>query len=161
MTGLAIAFLAGGPAAAIIAEHAAYSTAARTAYAQRPWHQTPAVLLASAPSSWYSKYAAPVRARWTAPDGTRRTGTVSVSWGAKASSSVMVWVDASGRLTGPPLRPSQARGQAVLAAVLAPIVLGLLLLCVGGLAHYALGRRRMAAWDFDWQVTEPQWTRRH
>ncbi len=79
----------------------------------------------------------------------------------KAGSSVMVWVDASGRLTGPPLRLSQARGQAVLAAVLAPIVMGLLLLCVGGLDHLALGRRRMAAWGFDWQITEPQWTRRH
>jgi len=38
VTGLAIAFLAGAPTAAIIAEPAAYSTAARTAYAQRSWH---------------------------------------------------------------------------------------------------------------------------
>jgi hypothetical protein len=73
----------------------------------------------------------------------------------------MVWVDASGRLTGLPLRLPQARGQAVLAAVLAPIVLGLFLLGMSALAHYALGRRRMAAWEFDWQITEPQWTRRH
>jgi hypothetical protein len=58
------------------------------------------------------------------------------------------------------MRLSQARGQAVLVAVLAPIVLGLLLLGVGLLAHYALGQRRMAAWGFDWQVTEPRWTRR-
>jgi hypothetical protein len=160
VSGLAVAFLAGAPAAAVAAEHSAYSAAARTAYAQRSWHQTSAVLLASAPSSWHSKYGAPARVRWSAPDGTRRTGTVSVSWGAKAGSSAMVWVDASGRLTGPPLRLSQARGQAVLAAVLAPIVLGLLLLCAGGLAHLALDRRRIAAWDFDWQLTEPRWTRR-
>lgn len=65
------------------------------------------------------------------------------------------------RAAGLPLRFSQARGQAVLAALLAPIVLGLLLLCVAGLAHSALGQRRMKAWDFDWQITEPQWTRRH
>ncbi len=161
VSALAVAFLAGAPVAAVGAEHAAFGVAVRTAYAQRSWHRIPAVLLASAPASWGGKYGSWVRARWAVPGGRRRTGTVSVSWGAKAGSTVMVWVDASGRLTGPPLRLSQARGQAVLAAVVAPIVLGLLLLCVGGLAHLALGRRRMAAWDFDWQITEPQWTRRH
>jgi hypothetical protein len=161
VSGLVVAFLAGAPVAAVAAGHAAFSAAARTAYAQRSWHQTPAVLLASAPASWDSKYGSSVRVRWAAPGGTRRAGTVPVPWGAQAGSTVMVWVDASGRLTGPPLRLSQARSQAVLAAVLAPIVLGLLLLCVGGLAHLALGRRRMAAWDFDWQITEPQWTRPH
>ncbi len=72
----------------------------------------------------------------------------------------MVWVDAAGRLTGPPLQLSQARGQAALAAVLAPIVAGLIVLCVGQLAHSLLGRRRLAAWDADWQATEPLWTRR-
>jgi hypothetical protein len=158
--GLAVAFLAGAPVAATAAGHAAFTVGARAAYAQRSWHQTPAVLLASAPSSLGNKYGAPVRVRWAAPDGTWRTSTVSVPWGAKAGSTVMVWVDASGRLTGLPLRLSQARGQAMLAALLAPIALGLLLLCAGGLAHYALGRRRMAAWGFDWQITEPRWTKR-
>jgi len=118
------------------------------------------VLLGGAPSSWYGKYGAPVRVRWAAPDGTPHTGTITVAWGANTGSTVMVWVDASGRPAGPPLRLSQARGQTVLAAVLAPIMLGLLLLCAGGLAHTALARRRMKAWDFDWQITEPQWTRR-
>jgi hypothetical protein len=158
--GLAVAFLAGAPVAAVTAWHVAGGAAARTASGQRSWHQTPAVLLASASASLGSKYGAPVRVSWAAPGGTRRTSTVPVPWGAKAGSTVMVWVDASGRLTGLPLRLSQARGQAVQAAVLAPIVLGLLLLCAGGLAHDALDRRRMAAWDFDWQITEPQWTRR-
>lgn len=158
--GLAVAFLAGAPVAANAAGHAVFTAAARTASAQRSWHQAPAVLLASASSSLGNRYGAPVRVRWAAPGGGRHTSTVSVPWGAKAGSTVMVWVDASGRLTGLPLRLSQARGQAVLAAVFAPLVLGLLLLCAGGLAHCALGRRRMAAWGFDWQITEPRWTRR-
>jgi hypothetical protein len=118
VSGLAVAFLAGVPVAAVGAEHAAFSAATRTAYAQRSWHQTPAVLLASAPSSSDSKYGTPVRARWAAPHGARRTGTVTVVWGAKAGSTVMVWVDASGRLTGPAAaafpgpRPGCARGRA-------------------------------------------------
>jgi hypothetical protein len=47
-----------------------------------------------------------------------------------------------------------------MAAVLGPVVLGLLLGCACLLAGGALGRRRMAAWDADWQATEPLWTRR-
>jgi hypothetical protein len=68
----------------------------------------------------------------------------------------MVWADAAGRLTGPPL---QVRGQAFLAAVLAPVLLGEMLLAAGQLAHFLLGRRRLAAWDAAWRATGPQWTR--
>lgn len=39
-----------------------------------------------------------------------------------------------------------------------PLVLGLILLGAGFSVHVMLGRRRLAAWDADWQVTEPQWT---
>ena len=127
--GLAVLFLVMAPFAATAAWHMAYSFGTRTAHVQRSWHQAPAVLLASAPSSWESKYGNPVRVRWVAPDRPPRTGTVSVPWGARAGSTVTVWVDASGRLTGLPLRLSQVRGQAVLAAVLAPVVLGILLAC--------------------------------
>jgi len=65
-----------------------------------------------------------------------------------------------GQLTGPPLQLSQARAQAVLAALLASIGAGLIVLCAGQLAHALLGRRRLAAWDADWQATEPLWTGR-
>ena len=60
-------------------------------------------------------------------------------------------------LTGQPrLQQSQVRGQAALATTL---TVGFILLCAGLLAHAMLGRRRMAAWDADWRVTEPQWTK--
>jgi hypothetical protein len=72
---------------------------------------------------------------------------------------VRVWVGAAGRLTGPPLLPSQVTGQAFLAAVLAPILFGEVLLVAGQLAHYLLGRRRLAAWDAEWRATGPQWSR--
>ncbi len=159
--GLVVTFLAGAPLAAVTVGHFAYSTASRTAYAQQAaWHRVPAVLLATVPASGYDRYQATVRARWTAQDGTRHTGMIPVPLGATAGHTVMVWVDAAGRLTGPPLQLSQVRGQAALAAMLAPIAVGLVLLCAGALAHSVLGRRRLAAWDADWQATEPQWTRR-
>src|SRR6266536_3767958 len=51
------------------------------------------------------------------------------------------WTDASGRLTGPPLRQATAVDRGVAAAVLAALILGLLLLGAGTLAHRALTRR--------------------
>jgi hypothetical protein len=45
----------------------------------------------------------------------------------------------------------------VLAAAVAPVVLGLLLF-TGQLTHFLLGRRRLAAWDAEWRATGPQWT---
>ncbi|HXZ75724.1 MAG TPA: hypothetical protein VEH31_33315 [Streptosporangiaceae bacterium] len=158
--GLAVAFLAGAPLAAAIAGHLTDAYGARTAHAQQAaWHQVPAVLLATAPTTGYTGYLPQVRARWRAPDGARRTGTVPAQPGERAGSTVMVWADAAGRLTGPPLQAQQVRGQAFLAAVLAPVLLGEMLLAAGQLAHYLLGRRRVAAWDAEWRVTGPQWTR--
>ena len=159
--GLAIAFLAGGPLAAVAARHAVYSAGSRTAHAQQAtWRQVPAVLLATAPAAGFRQDQVTVPARWTGPDGTRHTGTVPVPAGTRAGRAVMVWVDAAGRLTGrPPLQLSQVRGQAALAAMFTPLAVGFILLCAGLLVHAMLGRRRLAAWDTDWQVTEPQWTK--
>jgi hypothetical protein len=78
---------------------------------------------------------------------------------APAGGTVRVWVDEAGRLTGPPLQPSLIRGQAVLAAILAALVFAIIVVCVGLLAHVALDRRRLAAWDAEWRATGPQWTR--
>lgn len=157
---LAVAFLAGAPLAAVAAGHFSYGLISRSAHAQQAArHQVPAVPLTAIPADVYG-YQAMVRASWTAPDGTRRTGMVPAPPVAQAGGTVRVWVDAAGRQTGPPLQPSQVRAQVALTAILAPVVVGLVLLCAGQLAHSALGRRRLAAWDADWQATGPQWTRR-
>jgi hypothetical protein len=158
--GLTVAFLAGAPLVAVTAGQAAYGIGARTAHAQQAaWHRVPAVLLADAPTFSYPVDQPIVRGGWTAPDGARRTGMVPAPPGASAGGTVPVWVDAAGRLTGPPLEPLQVRGQAVVAAILAPLVLGEVLLSAGLLAHYLLGRRRLAAWESDWRAVGPQWTR--
>lgn len=158
--GVTIAFLAGAPFAAAAAWQATYSYGARRAHVQQAaWHRVPAVLLTSAPSTG-DGYQATVRARWRAPDGRRRTGSIPAPPVARPGATVMLWVDATGRLTGPPLQPSQVQGQAVLAAVFATLGVGLLVLCAGQLAHYLLERRRLAAWDAEWRATGPQWTRR-
>ena len=159
--GLAVAFLAGAPLAAVAARHAVYSAASRTAHAQQAtWRQVPAVLTATAPPAGFRQDQVTAPARWTAADGTRHTGAVPAPPGTRAGHAVMVWVDAAGRLTGrPPLQLSQVRAQAALATMFTPLAAGFILLCTGLLVHAVLGRRRLAAWDTDWQVTEPQWTK--
>ena len=162
MGGLVVAFLAGAPLAAVAAGHAAYSAGSRTAHAQQAtWRQVPAVLAATAPAAGFRQDHVTVPASWTAPDGARHAGTVLALPGTRAGRTVMVWVDAAGWLTGhPPLQLAQVRGQAALATMLTPLAVGFIVLCAGLLAHAVLGRRRLAAWDTDWQVSEPQWTKR-
>ena len=84
-SGLVVAFLAGAPLAAVVGGHAAYRSAARIAHTQQAaWHQAPAVLLATAPAALYRQDQVNAQARWTAPDGTGRTGTVLAPPGTKA-----------------------------------------------------------------------------
>ena len=161
VAGLAAAFLIGAPLVAVAAGQWSYATGLRVERAQQSaWHQVPAVLLADAPSRGYAGYQPQVRARWTARNGTQRSGDVYAPAGARAGRTVLMWADASGRLTGPPLRHDQVRGQVVLTVLLALAVLGWLLAGTGVIARHTLQRRRLAAWDADWRVTEPRWTAR-
>lgn len=164
VAGLLAGLLAGAPTAAITAGGWAYSAGIRAEHAQRAWHQAPAMLLetAHAPAGTAQGYApgVQVQARWTAPDGTPRIGEVTVSAGAAAHSTLLVWTDAAGRLQGPPLRHGTVITLAAVAAICAPVLAGLLLLGAWQLARRALERRRMAAWEADWLVTGPRWTSR-
>ncbi len=162
VVGLLAVFVVGAPLVALVAGQWSYAAGLRTEHAQHStWRQVPAVLLADAPYPGYSGYGVQVWARWTARNGALRSGEVSVLGGARAGSTVPVWVDASGGLAGPPLRHAQVIGQVALGASLAPVGLGLLLVTAGMVASDGLERRRLAAWDADWQVTGPQWTRLH
>ncbi len=162
---LIIAFLAGAPVAAMAADGWAHGVARRVQQSElAAWHKVPAVLLARAPRANYPGYAgeslSAVRARWTAPDGTHRSGRVLASPGAKAGSRVMVWVDSAGLQTGPPLADHQVMEQAVLAAMVSVTVLSLALAGAGVGIRRLLDARRMAAWEADWRVTGPRWTTR-
>ena len=165
VAGLLAGFLAGAPVAALAAGHWAYTANLRTEHAQQATRQqVPAVLLTGAPAPLYPVHAASVPrralARWAAPDGTPHTGLITVAAGAAAGRAVMVWTDASGRLHGAPLRHDKVTARAVLAAIGGSILVGLVLIGAGVLAHRVLDRRRLAAWEADWSVTGPHWTSR-
>jgi hypothetical protein len=161
--GLLAAFLAGTPAAAAVAWHRAYATGVRTEQAElSARHATSAVLLQDAPDAAYVAYGVDLQvpARWTAPDGAPRTALVNVDAAARAGSAVMVWTDAAGRLTSAPLTREQVTRQAALAALTASAIATTVLLIAGLAGRRTLNRRRLAAWDVDWQATGPRWTSR-
>jgi hypothetical protein len=166
VAGLLLAtFLAGAPFAAHLAGTWTYAGSVREQQAQSASsEQVPATLLQAAPDwSGYAEQpgAVPeVKARWRAPDGSVRTGLVYVPGGAAAGSKVLVWVNTAGRLTGPPLANSQVATRADLDEMLVIGALAAALMTVGGIVHWALNRRRLAAWDADWLATGPRWSSR-
>ena len=114
--GVLSALVLGVPAAAFAAgywAHASGSQAMRAEEATR--HQTEAVLLGNAHPA---RCGASMPARWAAPNGTTRTGTIATMAAPTAGNTVMVWTDGSGRLTSPPLRHAVVASRAVAAAVL-------------------------------------------
>jgi hypothetical protein len=99
-----------------------------------------------------------VLARWMAPDGRTRLGPIPVRPPAAVGSTTGVWVTRSGSLTGPPIRRSQLQARVATAAVLTPLVLGLLLCFAGHAGRALLAQRRLDAWDRAWRAVEPRWT---
>ena len=133
--------------------------------AQQSWHQTPARLLATAPVapryafrlSWQN--AVPVRAQWSSPAGQPRSGEVPAPPGSRAGQLVQVWVDGSGRVTGPPLRGAELTRRVAGAEVLAPLALGVVLLMVAFVVRWLLNRRRLREWEAGWASIGPRWSR--
>ncbi|MEV8596028.1 hypothetical protein [Streptomyces sp. NPDC052012] len=101
---------------------------------------------------------APVR--WTAPDGTSRTGRAKTEPGEKAGSPVTVWTDRTGRLVTKPPEGAEARFQIVMAGVTVAVASGGLLLCGGGVVRVRMRRRRLDRWEAEWRQVEPMWRKR-
>jgi hypothetical protein len=164
--GLVLVFLAGAPLAGWQAAGWAQSVANRAARTQRATERyVAATLLHNVPGSPDSPFGSAgslgwVQARWTTRGGAVRTGSVQAPQGARAGSTVRVWTDRSGTLTGPPLQRSQVRAWVLMMALIAPVMLALLLMAALGLSRQALERRRLASWEHAWSAVEPHWTRR-
>jgi hypothetical protein len=157
-------FLSGAPLAALTAGQAAAASGSRAQHAQAGWHRVTAVLLRKAPASVNPMFEMALKplvpARWTAPDGTSRTGEIHASANAAVGSTVPVWIDRSGRPVPSPVQRSDVVDGIVLAASLAAGGVAAVLAVLGFLARWVLDRRRLAAWGARWAVTGPQWTDR-
>ena len=160
---LLAAFLAAAPFAAHAAGSWAHASAVRDAQAQRAsLHQVTATLVRAAPvlSGYGSASDFAVEARWRAPDGRVRTGELLVTATTAAGHSTRIWVDRTGRLTGPPLSRDQVTGRVQLAVGVAVGGLAVLLIVAAWLVRGGIDRRRMAAWDADWLANGPRWSPR-
>ena len=100
-----------------------------------------------------------MRARWTA-GGSVRTGRVPVSPAQRTRGTAAVWVDAAGRLTGPPGALADRTLEVSLAAASGALGLACVLFLAGAGARVLLDRRRMAGWETAWRAVGPQWSRR-
>jgi hypothetical protein len=160
--GLSALFLICAPVLAVLAGRWTYEAGRAQQHAERAWHQVMAVTLQAPPSA--DQYAAAwadigVPARWVAPDGQRRVGEIAAWAGIRTGESVRVWVNGSGWPTGPPLSARQLSARVFGVVALVPTVLAMVLLGIGGLARWLLTRAQLAAWESDWALVEPQWSR--
>ena len=162
LAALLAVFLVAVSLAAVIAGGRAYGAGLRAERAeQAARHPVPAVLLAAARERRYEGYRPRVQARWTAPDGTPRSGRIIVPPGTPAGRTVSLWVDASGRPAGEPLEAADVIGRAIVTAlfvaVIAAVAAGSALLWAAALARWVLFRRRLAAWEAEWRAVGPRW----
>lgn len=158
--GLLAIFLIAGPIAAVAAGQWTAHSAVPATGAQP--HAVRAVLLQpatapAAPARAVAGARVQARAQWESAGGSVRTGEVPAPAGAAAGTAVTVWLNASGRITGPPQRRQSALA-AVVTAVMVLVVTALALLVVQRLIQCFLNWRRLAAWEAAWRATGPQWT---
>lgn len=161
LAGLFVAAAAGAPFAAQAASHSAYASALRAQQEQLATrHQVKAVLTtpAGTTASGYSITSNVLTgASWTSAAGTPRSGEILAREGSPKGTAVTVWIDEDGNLASPPLLAAQVTEQGQVAAGGAIAGVAIVFLTGAGFVRYALHRRRMAAWEADWQVTAPTW----
>jgi hypothetical protein len=156
-TVLVAVFLVGAPLMAPAVGPWAHDSGPRTGQAQPAhWHQVPAVLRTATIQRW-APSPAMAWAEWTAPGGVKRTGRVLAPAGLAAGAVVKVWVDAAGRLAGPPAQPGQQGSRALADGMVAVLILAELLWGAGLAARGVVDRRRLAAWDAEWRAIGPTW----
>jgi hypothetical protein len=125
-------------------------------------HQVTAVLLADATASGASANAGTATApvTWTLPSGAATDDVLAVPSGAKAGSTVHVWVDSAGAVTRRPATSGDAAAQAFGLGLLTMMAISLLAAGVYLVFRKVQDRGRSRRWAEDWALVEPVWTRK-
>jgi hypothetical protein len=159
---LTAAFFAGMVLASVVGVHTYQSQRAASA-GLRP---VVATLVQAAPLYYDSRaQLGQAEARWRVPGGSEKSGVVTTVTapgilGAAAGAQIPVWLNRSGQPAAPP-----AGQAAMIVNALAPATsvvggAGMAVLVCYGLCRIVLDRRRLAAWESAWALTEPRWTTR-
>ena len=159
---LVAAFLIGTPFAALAAGAWVHGIARNAQLAQEASRTqvTAVVLSVAAPPAGGQTLTWQAQARWRAPDGHQVTHEVPVPSDTAAGGKLRVWTDRTGDVATAPLTDSQVAGQTAAGEGLGVIASAVGLVLAGGVALWALNKRRMADWDADWHATGPRWTTR-
>ena len=160
---LIAAFLTAAPVLTAVAGHWARTLGMGQEQAERAWREVTATVVGGPATGRPGAFSAwgPVRARarWTAPDGRGRSGLVQVTAGTRVGSRFLVWVNASGVPTGPPMRPVEPGQQAALAELVTLCVLAVAACLIADTGRILFDRHRLAAWEKEWRAIGPLWTR--
>jgi plastocyanin len=97
--------------------------------------------------------------RWTAPDHSVHTATVSSDLEVWQQHRIMVWTDHKGALVPAPLDSVTATTHSVLAGLAAASAAGGLLLISRQVLLWRLMLRRMASWEREWARVGQDWGR--
>ncbi|MET8504859.1 hypothetical protein ABZV60_09430 [Streptomyces sp. NPDC004787] len=101
-----------------------------------------------------------VVARWTAPDGSTRTGTVPTSRNHAHTGAVFpMWTDRAGRAVTPPMHPDTARAHALIAGLTVALLSAFLIESARRLVVHRLTQRRYGRLDRAWAQVGPDWGR--
>ncbi|MFI6360325.1 hypothetical protein ACIBJF_49165 [Streptomyces sp. NPDC050743] len=149
--------LVGGSVAGALTAHAADRSFARQRAERTLVH---AVLLTGVPYTAVSgtgRDLVSAKVRWTASDGSTRTGTTRVDSGRKAGSTLTVWIDHHGKPSARPPAPGKAAVEAGCLGASAALALSGLVFAVGSAGRWWLDRRRMERWDAEWDLVGPRW----
>jgi hypothetical protein len=127
------------------------------------WHRVSAVLTRTAPPATESVYSdsgngrVAATVRWTASDGSYRTGKALVEPGREAGARTLVWLDEHGVPQDDPVTPVQAQAGGMVVG--ASAATGTCLLVLGGrwAVRQRLDLRREAEWEREWAETGPRW----
>ncbi|MEU5627231.1 Rv1733c family protein [Streptomyces tendae] len=151
--GAATAWWGYGQAQAVVAEQRAERHHVRATVEDR----TPGALSTGQLGGQHSYRAA---VHWKAADGTEKSTTAQVPAGARHGDSVDVWLDSRGRSVPPPSDGAEIWQHSATVGSFTTIGTVLTVLLANRAVRTVALRRRMAEWDRDWALTEPQWTRR-
>ncbi|WP_027946267.1 Rv1733c family protein [Amycolatopsis taiwanensis] len=100
-----------------------------------------------------------VRARWTAPDGSERTGAIPADPGTPAGKPVPLWLTASGDPAPAPLNSTEITTAGIVVGAFFWLASASVLVAGYWAGRLILDRRRGSQWDHAWATARQKWAR--
>ena len=163
---VAVLLFVGAPLAGAFAAWWAHDEARAVATAQRAErHKIRAEVVGRTPDALPSveggrQHMYRVSVRWTEPGIGQKTATARVPAGTRHGDRVDVWFDSRGRSVSPPPDETAVLQHTVTVGACAAGGTALVVLLGQAVARTVANRHRLAEWEREWALTEPQWTRR-